>query len=348
MRTQLRLNFWKSDYLTKMARACKLTGFFSHIFLGSFFFINMFRASNSLAKAAPAWRNASVLSSAKSYTTPAATPVAENKQEKPSLSARLGGSGRGKIISDGKASDPFASFLANAKKPRTNNSNNGERRNGNFTPRPRKQQHDNNGQFADATAEGANIKPRQPRQPRAEGEARQPRQPRAEGESNNNRPRPQRNASAEGGAKTEAGDRQRPPRTNNNRPNNNRNNSDGPRNNNRKMNLNRSQPQEVRTRRAITFIDKEIDWASFSTDAMPTNETVTEQVKEDDALLLKEMQGDYDRYLGVGSEIAWPQIINGSNVSTLVGSNPTFDLSQKTAFLSALTNATSGNVAARK
>lgn len=295
----------------------------------------MFRASNSLAKAVPSWRNASILSSTKSYSTPAVTPVVEKKQEKPSLSARLGGSGRGKVIAEGQSADPFASFLANAKKPRTNNNNNGERRNGNFTPRPRKQQQ-NDGQFADA--EGANTKPRQPRQPR---------QPRAEGEQNN-KPRYQRNA--EGGEKTQAGDNQRPPRTNNNRNNTNRANNDAPRktNNNRKMNLNKSQPQEVRTRRAITFIDKDIDWASFGTDAMPAQETVTEQVKEDDALLLKEVQGDYDRYLGVGSDISWPQIINGANVSTLVGSNPTFDLSQKTAFLSALTKATSGNVSARK
>lgn len=320
----------------------------------------MFRTtSNSLVKAVPAWRNASILSSVKNYTTPVtSTPVAEKKQEeKPaSLSARLGGSGRGKIMSSPdatNASDPFASFLANAKKPRGPNNNNGERRNGNFTPRPRRQQQDNNGQFADAAVEGGanNNKPRQPRQPRA---------PRTEGDSNNsnnnnnnnNRSRPQRNTSAEGGAKlTEGGDnKQRQPRTNNNKNNNNRNNNgDAPRkNNNRKMNLNRSQPQEVRTRRAITFIDKDIDWASFGTTTMPANETVTEQVKEDDALLLKEIQGDYDRYLGAGSEISWPQIINGSNVGTLVGSNPTFDLSQKTAFLSALTNATSGNVSARK
>ncbi|KAI7896361.1 uncharacterized protein EV154DRAFT_492001 [Mucor mucedo] len=300
----------------------------------------MFRASNSLTKAVPAWRNASLLSSTKSYSTPAVTPAVEKKQEqKPSLSARLGGSGRGKAIAEGQSADPFASFLANAKKPRTNNNNNGERRNGNFTPRPRKQQQDN-GQFADAgSAEGANTKPRQPRQPR---------QPRAEGEQNN-KPRYQRNA--EGGEKTQAGDNQRPPRTNNNNnKNNNRSNGDAPRknNNNRKMNLNKSQPQEVRTRRAVTFIDKDIDWASFGTNAMPAQETVTEQVKEDDALLLKEVQGDYDRYLGVGSDISWPQIINGANVGTLVGSNPTFDLAQKTAFLSALTNATSGAVSARK
>ncbi|GAA5806892.1 hypothetical protein MFLAVUS_000240 [Mucor flavus] len=321
----------------------------------------MFRTtSNSLVKTVPAWRNASVYSSVKNYTTPVtSTPVPEKKQdqEKPvSLSARLGGSGRGKVMSAPDSADPFASFLANAKKPRgpnnnyNNNDNNNERRNGNFTPRPRKPQGNRDGQFADAattTTEGSaprnnNNRPRQPRAPRAEGENNT-----YNNNNNSNRSRPQRNtegAVAQGDNK----DGQARTNNNNNRNNNNRNNfsSDGPRKNNRKMNINRSQPQEVRARRAVTFIDKDIDWASFDT-VHTTNETTAEEVKEDGELLLKDMQGDYERYLTVGSEITWSQIINGAQLSTLVGSNPTFDLSQKTAFLAAVSKATNGP-AARK
>lgn len=322
----------------------------------------MFRTtSNSLVKTVPAWRNASVYSSVKNYTTPVtSTPVPEKKQdqEKPvSLSARLGGSGRGKVMSAPDSADPFASFLANAKKPRgpnnnyNNNDNNNERRNGNFTPRPRKPQGNRDGQFADAattTTEGGaprnnNNRPRQPRAPRAEGEN----NTYNNNNNNSNRSRPQRNtegAVAQGDNK----DGQARTNNNNNRNNNNRNNfsSDGPRKNNRKMNINRSQPQEVRARRAVTFMDKDIDWTSFDT-IHTTNETTTEEVKEDGELLLKDMQGDYERYLTVGSEITWSQIINGAQLSTLVGSNPTFDLSQKTAFLAAVSKATNGP-AARK
>ncbi|KAI9338044.1 hypothetical protein BD770DRAFT_400941 [Pilaira anomala] len=320
----------------------------------------MFRTtSNQLVRSSPLWRNASVCSSLKNYSTPAnPTPATEKteqnekkeqdeKKEPVNLSTRLGGTGRGKVIASADYSDPFASFLANAKNTRAPNN---DRRNGNFAPRPRGQQGYNNqqGQFADA--EG-----RPPRQ-----QSRGPRPPRVEGE-NNNRPRTPRTQNVEEGAVKTEGDNRRPARTNdynnadrnnnNNRPrdNNNRNNTDGPRKNNRKMNLSRpQQPQEVRTRRAVTFIDKDIDWASLGTMKETTTTTTTEEVKEDGELVLKEIQGDYQRYLNVGSEISWAQIIDGNQVGTLVGSNPTFDLSQKTAFLAAVSKATSGGVAARK
>lgn len=319
----------------------------------------MFRTtSNQLVRSSPLWRNASVCSSLKNYSTPATpTPATEKTEqnekkeqdgkEKPELSVRLGGTGRGKLIASADYPDPFASFLANVKKPHAPNN---DRRNGNFTPRPRGQQGNNNqqGQFADA--EG-----RPPRQ-----QSRGPRPPRVEGE-NNYRPRTPRTQNVEEGAVMTEGDNRRPARTNNynnadrnnnnnNRDNNNRNNTDGPRKNNRKMNLGRSQqPQEVRTRRAVTFIDKDIDWESLGTmKETTTTTTTTEEVKEDGELVLKEIQGDYQRYLNVGSEISWAQIIDGSQVGTLVGSNPTFDLSQKTAFLAAVSKATSGGVAARK
>ena len=306
--------------------------------------------SNSLTKTVPTWRNATVYSSLKQYTTPATPAPAENeKKAKAPLSQRLGGTGRGKVLDNGSA-DPFASFLANAKKPRgpNNNNNNNDRRNGNFTPRPRKSaQGEKKGQFADAAEGNTERKPRQPRQQNAEG---------ARNNNNNNRPpRTQQRTPKEGATLTE-GDNKRPPRTNNrNNNNNNRDNNRDNKNgdnrrtnagNNKRMNFNRSQPQEVRTRRAVTFIDKDIDWASF--DTMPETQAaaaVEQDVKEDSESLLKDVQGDYDRYLAVGSELSWSSIINGASVSTLVGSNPTFDISQKTAFLAAVSKATGGNQA---
>ncbi|CAO3655537.1 unnamed protein product [Mucor hiemalis] len=289
----------------------------------------MLRATSSSLKSIPVLRNASIYFPVKQYTTPAAPTPDVEKKEKSSLSKRLGGSGR-----------------ASAKKSRgpNNNSNNNNRRNGNFTPRPRKQQQENNGQFTDAAEK--KTENNTPRQPRGDG-----------AKKFNNKPRTQQRPSKEGAALTEGGNNnnKRQPRTNNNNNNNNKNNrnrenGDGQRkSNNRKLNL-RSQPQEVRTRRATTFIDRDIDWASFDTAVVTENtEIVAEKDdKEDSELLLKDIQGDYSRYLEVGSSLSWPKMVDGATISTLVGSNPTFDLSQKTAFMAAVSSATGGQVSARK
>lgn len=289
----------------------------------------MLRAtSNSLIKASP-WKNTAIYTSVKNYTNANATPVTTESKEKPSLSQRLGGTGRGKIMEG--SSDPFASFLANAKKPR-NNSN----RNGNFTPRTRKpQQQQSEGQFADAAE--------QPKQQRPRNDNNNNNKNR-NNRSNNNKQNEKQ--SADGAAATKDNNRR-----NNKNNNNNRNNAQ---NAGKKLNLRRSQqPQEVRTRRATTFIDKDIDWASFDTTTLSTEasaaETVVEATEQDsDELVLKDIQGDYDRYLLTGSDLKWPQMIQGATLSTLVGSNPTFDLQQKTAFLAALSNATNGNAASAR
>lgn len=306
----------------------------------------MLRATSSSLKSIPVLRNASIYFPVKQYTTPAAPTPDVEKKEKSSLSKRLGGSGRGKVMSEGASSDPFASFLASAKKSRgpNNNNNNNDRRNGNFTPRPRKQQQENNGQFADAAEK--KTENNTPRQTRGDG-----------AKKFNNKPRTQQRPSKEGAALTEGdnNNNKRQPRTNNNNNNNNKNNrnrenGDGQRKpNNRKLNL-RSQPQEVRTRRATTFIDRDIDWASFDTAVVTENtEIVAEKDdKEDSELLLKDIQGDYSRYLEVGSSLSWPKMVDGATISTLVGSNPTFDLSQKTAFMAAVSSATGGQASARK
>lgn len=312
--------------------------------------------SNSLfAKTSTAWKNPALYSSLKSYTTAnnattPATAATNTTEKKKDLSARLGGSGRGKVITEGGASssDPFASFLANAKKPRTQNNN----RNGSFTPRPRKQQGgDNKGQFADASAAATTTTTTTEKTENNNKKIRQPRTQRTEGANNNNRSRSSQQQGQQGqqGQKVETqGKRQA--RTNNRNRNNDKEGSDQkqPR---RRASLTRTQqqPQEVRTRRATTFIDKDIDWSSFTLEetssTTATATTTNEQQPEDAELLLKDIQGDYNRYLDIGSDMKWSQMINGTNVGTLVGSNPTFDLSQKTSFLAALSFATGGSTA---
>ncbi|CEP09403.1 hypothetical protein [Parasitella parasitica] len=274
--------------------------------------------SNSLNKSS-AWKSAVAYSSFKNYTTTNATPTPTEK-EKPSLSERLGGTGRGKIMDS--ASDPFASFLANARKFRNNNN-----RNGNFTPRNRKFEQ-SEGQFADAIE--------QPKQ-------RRPRNDSNNGENRNNRQnsyKQNENQSADSATDIKEN------KNYNRRNNNNRNNAQ---NGGRKLVVRRSQqPQEFRTRRATTFIDKDIDWTSFNTTMLPeeASEAVAAPTEKDsDELTLKDKQGDYDRYLSTGSDLKWPQMIQGETISALVGSNPTFDLQQKTAFLAALSNAANGNAA---
>lgn len=279
------------------------------------------------------WRSSAIFSSVRQYTTPdatttpnaAATPASETKKEHTPLSQRLAGSGRGKLLDP--ADDPFASFLANARKPRDNN------RNGNFTPRPRRQNFENKGQFADATeSTNSSGEQRRPRM-RTDG-ANNDNRNRNNNRSNNNNNRQQKTEGAPSLQKT-SNDRRQP------RENNNKRVGFRP----------RAQPQEVRTRRATTFIDKDIDWSSFETTTLNTASTEQVVASEEDNtdLIMKDISGDYDRYLGVGSDIKWPEAVQGTTVSTLVGSNPTFDLQQKTAFLAALASATGGStVAARQ
>lgn len=287
----------------------------------------MLRATSNSFTKANALKNTAIYSSIRSYTTPNATPApASDNKEKPSLSQRLGGTGRGKIMEG--SSDPFASFLANAKKPRNNNSNNN--RNGTFTPRNRKPQQ-SEGQFADA--------PEQPKQQRPRNENN-----RNNTKNRNNRQnRPNEKQTAEGAAADQSNNSNRRNSKNNN---NNRNNAQ---NGGKKMNMRRSQqPQEIRTRRATTFIDKDIDWASFETATMSTEAVETEVAateKDSDELVMKDIQGDYGRYISTGSDLKWPPMIQGETLSTLVGSNPTFDLQQKTAFMAAVTKVFNGNPA---
>jgi hypothetical protein len=232
---------------------------------------------------------------------------------------------------ESSASDPFSSFLASAKKNRGPNN----RRNGNFTPRNKNNDNSKTaqpGQFDDAEKKVA-----------AASGGEQPVKKRNYNNNNNNNNNNNSNNN-----------------NNNNRNNNNRNRKNREqqhanqaeggeqRQQPRRKNMRRkTQPDEVRTRRATAFIDKDIDWASFDTAAAEVAVEVKDGEQESNELLLKDVQGDYDRYLAVGSDVNWGKAIDSNSVSTLIGSNATFDYQQKTAFLSALSSAT-GGVAARK
>lgn len=101
--------------------------------------------------------------------------------------------------------------------------------------------------------------------------------------------------------------------------------------------------EAVRTRRATSFIDKDIDWTALSIEDVSTSEQQQpqEQEQEQEQVVAVD-EKEYQPYLSVGSDIQWPKIINGNVMSTLVGSNATLDLQQKALFLSTVANATSG------
>ncbi|ORE11830.1 hypothetical protein BCV72DRAFT_49984 [Rhizopus microsporus var. microsporus] len=103
--------------------------------------------------------------------------------------------------------------------------------------------------------------------------------------------------------------------------------------------------EAVRTRRATSFIDKDIDWTALSIEDVSTSEQQQPQEQEQEqeqeqAVAVDEKE--YQPYLSVGSDIQWSKIIKGDVMSTLVGSNATLDLQQKALFLSTVANATSG------
>ncbi|CEI85659.1 hypothetical protein G6F70_006519 [Rhizopus microsporus] len=99
--------------------------------------------------------------------------------------------------------------------------------------------------------------------------------------------------------------------------------------------------EAVRTRRATSFIDKDIDWTALSIEDVSTSEQQQPQGQEQEQVVAVD-ENEYQPYLSVGSDIQWPKIIRGDVMSTLVGSNATLDLQQKALFLSTVANATSG------
>ncbi|KAI9279309.1 hypothetical protein BY458DRAFT_502653 [Sporodiniella umbellata] len=100
---------------------------------------------------------------------------------------------------------------------------------------------------------------------------------------------------------------------------------------NRKPNV---RHEAIRTNRATSFIDRDIDWNSL--DVMPVKEVVTvegQQVEVED--------DDYMAYFSAGAELKWSDIVRADSVRTLLATNPSLDLQQKTLFLGAVANVTS-------
>ncbi|KAG0742703.1 hypothetical protein G6F57_010572 [Rhizopus arrhizus] len=84
------------------------------------------------------------------------------------------------------------------------------------------------------------------------------------------------------------------------------------RNNNRKP---RVKHEAVRAHRAVSFIDKDIDWASL--DVIPVQQVSTEAVEGQQQADVNE--DDYQPYLSAGTEIKWSDIVKGDVVNSLIG-----------------------------
>ncbi|KAI7903644.1 uncharacterized protein BX663DRAFT_507181 [Cokeromyces recurvatus] len=278
--------------------------------------------TNNLSKSS-IWKNPIVYSCFKNYATipndmtPVANEEKKDQEVQPSLSSRLGGTGRGKILAE-EANDALSAFLINNKRFRNN-------RNGVFTPSSRKHASTNDDQFSDA------VEDQKPRM-RSNNRNRLDTHAAKAVYKNNNNNDSNNNNDINSNSNS---------MNNSNSKNDNRNRNDNKNKNDRRSfnKRNKEQPQEIRAHRATIFIDKDIDWSSI--EAMTSTPSVEMAVIEEDdkELLLKEVEDDYNQYLNVGSNIQWSNI-EGTSVSHLVGSNPTFNLKQKTAFLAAVSAAT--------
>lgn len=223
----------------------------------------------------------------------------------PGLAERLG-AGRGKTVSE--RNDPFASFLSKS-------SSQGERKS------PRNENRNKRGNGLMSSRNNNNQRGRQQQQKPAEegqfADAEPTKIPAIEKKTTEAAKEPKKDV--------------RNPRQDGNR-----------RNNNRKP---RVKHEAVRAHRAVSFIDKDIDWASL--DVMPVQQVNTQAAEGQQQADVNE--DDYQPYLSAGTEIKWSDIVKGDVVNSLIGSNPSLDLQQKTAFLTAVANATlSQRVVAKK
>ncbi|KAG1473119.1 hypothetical protein G6F56_001135 [Rhizopus delemar] len=225
---------------------------------------------------------------------------------KTGLSERLG-AGRGKVVA-GADTDPFSSFLS-----RTNSStgNDNRARNGNRSRNDNRPRNEN-----------------RPRNDNSKGNGLM--------SSRNNNQR--RNRTPVEGQFDDASEKVDVKGSSNKEkmPQKDRKPFDKQRDANRRNNNRRSgvRHEAVRANRATSFIDKDIDWESL--DVIPVQQV---SVVEDQQVEIKD--DDYKSYLSAGAEINWSESVKGDAVRTLVGVNPSLDLQQKTAFLTAVANATS-------
>ncbi|CAO3600219.1 unnamed protein product [Absidia cylindrospora] len=247
----------------------------------------------------PVWRQSLFAIRHESTTSTPSTsePVKQeaDKAKRPSLSQRLGGSGRGKLMeSSGQEKDVFASFLAQAQKKQQQ-----QPRNNNRQRRPNQGQREAKpGQFDDAAEDTSDAGKRS-----GNKQQQQQRKPKQQASGENNK--------RQGGQQRDR--KQRP------------------------------------TRRATTFIDKDIDWASLSPVELvlqeSANATVGDNVtinKEQQQQLEKEVNaGDYTRFLSMGESIQWPGTLDTRGLESLVGSNASYGLDAKMTFLATVAKASS-------
>ncbi|ORZ25797.1 hypothetical protein BCR42DRAFT_400939 [Absidia repens] len=264
----------------------------------------------------PFWRQSLFAIRQESTTSTSSTsePVKQeaNNAKRPSLSQRLGGSGRGKLMeSSGQEKDVFASFLAQAQKKQQRPRNNNRQRRPNQGQREAKP-----GQFDDA-AEDTSAAGKRSANKQQQQQQRKPKQQQASGENNKR----------QGGQQRDRRQRQ----------------------DKKKATSYGAGSTSGPTRRATTFIDKDIDWASLNPVESVIQETADATVgdnvtidKEQQQQLEKEVNaGDYTRFLSMGESIQWPGNLDTRGLESLVGSNASYGLDEKMTFLATVAKASS-------
>ncbi|KAG2220025.1 hypothetical protein INT45_012201 [Circinella minor] len=310
----------------------------------------MLRSSSTALKSLQ-WRSPLVVLRHQSTATaaasapPSSTPEAEQQQQqqqqqqpkeqnkKQPLSARLGGSGRGKTL---EINDPFSQFL-----------NNGQQRNKRMQQRGKPRTHGSSpGQFDDATTDSNTMTATSDEQQQRHKQQRHKRQNNNNNNNNNNRGQQQQDRPR----RQEVSSSSSP-----NGDNNNRLQRQQKQKQQRQGGKNTTRKGGLENRRVTTFIDKDIDWTSMNTlEEIQENETLVgsidnEQTTEDREKMMMELQtGDYERYFQVSKGMEFSPMINVDSMNSLMGGNASYGFDQKVAFLAAVSKASSTGVVAKK
>ncbi|SAM05955.1 hypothetical protein [Absidia glauca] len=271
----------------------------------------------------PVWRQSLFAIRHESTSAPASSD-----EKKPSLSQRLGGSGRGKVMeAGGQNQDVFASFLAQAQKrqqrTRPNNGNSSNNNNKDGKRRPNEgQRAAKPGQFDDAKEDKPVRK-----------------------FTNNKQRRPQQQAGSE---------TSRNNNSNNNNNNNNRRQGQQKQKRDRKPQQSYNASPSAAARRATTFIAGDIDWLSLgpveSVQQETSSTSETSSPDQQQQLEKSMIAGDYASFLSIGQSIQWPANVDTRGLETLISGNASYGLEAKTTFLATVAKASNvgGGAALKK
>lgn len=244
----------------------------------------------------------------------AAPAKEEQRSEAPApkapLSARLRGAGRG--VPELQVTDPLQKFIKDAesrKIPTGSKSNNKK-----FAP----------GQFDDAPEEGKKNVEAAPRSQQNNNRRFQPRQRQQQ--------QRQRQQDAQAGQQQASGNK-RTPRERQRRPSLSSSSS---------SRAAANQP----VRRVTTFIDQDIDWSLMSSLEESTTIATEGQTSASSEAVPEVQSGEYQRYFTISNDLQWAPAVNTEALSVLVGSNASYNMEQKVAFMNAVSNATKGATAA--